>query len=233
MSFIPIPIQPDSGGGGGGGGDPQASRTKTPLDAAALSTAGDHFTTDTLDPAWTTRNNTPTFPYVSPGAELPFDPTDGIFRAAPAGTQYEVVATLEYLGGNSAASAAQTLGQWGVCILSAAGTGVSGGIHTADPARIWLHQITAYTYVGVYGAGLDPGTLKFNHISLALHRNGNDYRMRFSNDGGVTWSAYTAVTTVAFTPTQVGVIRSFTGGSTRDNQFVTIRNFNTFSPTFV
>lgn len=233
MSFIPIPIQPDSGGGGSsGGGDPQADRTKQPVEASALSPEGDAFTTNTLNAAWTNRNAVPTFPYRSPGMAIAPVARGQITRPAPAASQYEVVAVFDYLAGNSAAQSSGVLGQWGVAILDVNGSGVSAGIHTADPARLWLHQITAYQYVGVYGSGLDPGTLKIDRITLALHKNGNNYRMRSSNDGGTTWTAYTAASTVAFTPTQIGFGRWHTGGSALDNQ-VTIRYFNVFTPTFV
>lgn len=232
MSFIPIPIQPDSGGGGSsGGGDPQADRTKNPIEAAPLAAQGDAFLTNTLDPAWTNRTAVPTFPYRAPGMAMAPAARGQITRAAPAAAEYEVVAEFDYLAGNSAAQSAGVLGQWGVAILDVNGSGVSGGIHTADPARLWLHQITAYQYVGVYGSGLDPGTLKIDRITLALHRNGNNYRMRSSNDGGATWTAYTAVSAVAFTPTQIGFGRWHTGGTALDNQ-VTLRNFNVFTPSF-
>jgi len=214
-----------------GGGDPQETRVKSPLQAATLSASGDSFLTDVLDPAWTARSITPGFPYSSPGIRLDPAARGQIHRAAPAASEYEVVAMFDGLGGVSAAASAGVLGQWGVAILSSAGTGVSAGIHTADPARMWLHQITAWEYVGVYGAGADPGTLKVNRIALALHKSGTDYRMRSSNDGGTTWTAYTAVSAVAFTPAYIAFGRFHTGGTAGDNQ-ITLRHFDVYTPSF-
>lgn len=217
----------------GGGSDPQADRTKVPIEAEDVSAYGDTFGNPTLGGAWTARNVTPEFPYQSPGIYLPLDARgDGIFRAAPPDSEYEVVCEVDYLGGGSSSSSGQTGGQLSVCILSSAGTGVGGGIHTADPPRIWLHQITTYEYVGVYGAGLDPGgAMKYDKVTLALHKNGNDYRMRYSNDGGATWSAYTGASTVAFTPALIGFGRFHTGGSAVDNR-VTLRHFDVYFPSF-
>lgn len=215
----------------GGSGDPQAGRTKWPLQAATLSSHGDAFTADALDPAWTATGMTPSFPYVSPGMLMAPAARARIVRPAPAAGEFEVVAMFDCLGGQSAAHSTAVLGQWGVAILSSAGTGVSGGIHTADPARLWLHQITAYEYVGVYGSGLDPGTLKISRIALALHKNGTNYRMRSSNDGGTTWTSYTAATSVAFTVAQIGFGRWHTGGSATDNQ-VFLRHFDVYTPSF-
>lgn len=217
--------------GGGGGGDPQENRTKWPLQAVAVSANGDACLADELDPEWTARSVTPSFPFVSPGMLLAPAARGQIVRDSPAASEYEVVAMFDCFAGVSAAHSAAVLGQWGVAILNSSGTGVSGGIHTADPARLWLHQITAYEYVGVYGSGLDPGTLKISRIALALHKNGNDYRMRASNDGGTTWTSYTAASTVAFTPAMIGFGRWHTGGAAGDNQ-VFLRHFDVYTPSF-
>lgn len=218
-----------------GGGDPQAGRTKTAIQNSinAIAANSDGIDGTSLDAAWTATGVVPAFPYTPGGVRLPLTArSQRIMRAAPAPAEYEAVIEIDYLGGASAASSSQTAGHIGVCILSAAGTGISGAIHTADPPRIWLQQITAYEYVGVYGAGLDPaGAMKYDKVAIALHRNGNDYRMRYSNDGGTTWSAYTAISTVAFTPTQIGVIRGHTGGSATDN-IIHLRSFRVFTPTF-
>lgn len=215
-------------------GDPQSTRTKSPIEAAPLSAYGDDFQADTLDAAWTARNCAPTFPYTSPGSYITLDARgDGIFRAAPPDAEFEVVAEFDYLGGGSNSSSSQTAGHLGVAILNASGTGVSGAIHTADPPRIWIHDITAYEYVGVLGVGLDPaGAMKYDRVTLAIHKNGTNYRVRYSNNGGTTWSAYTATSSKVFTPTQIGIIRAHTGGSAVDN-VITVRHFNVFIPSFV
>lgn len=217
-----------------GGSDPQANRTKTAVQASEDAEAdySDGLNDDEIAEEWTATGVTPEYPYVAPGVRLPLAARSArIMRVAPAASEYEIVVEYDYLGGVSSAHSAAVLGQIGPVILDVNGSGVSGGIHTADPARIWLHQITAYQYVGVYGAGQDPGVMKTNRITIALHKNGNDYRMRYSNDGGTTWGDYTAASTVAFTPTQIGFGRWHTGGTANDNS-LHLRSFRVFTPSF-
>lgn len=214
-----------------GGGDPQEGRT---MSAIALGTPdatySDGFAAAELDVAWTARNNTPTFPYTQPGMRVSFDAQgDGIWRPAPAASEYEVVVELDYLGGNTQSSA-QVQGIIGIGILQSDGTGVGCSLISADPPNLYVHTVTTYNYAVAQHAVATSGS-KVSKIALALHKNGTDYRVRYSNDGGANWSAYSTAYSSAHTAAQIGFGRFFTAGTNTD-AIMTLRNFGVFTPSF-
>ena len=220
-------------GGGAGGGDPQADRTKSAVSASTAHAEdySDEFLLDELDAAWTAVSITPTFPYTMPGIRLAFDAQgDGLWRPAPADAEFEVVIEMDYLGGHTQ-STVQTGGFIGIGILTTAGTGVGCSMVGNDPQLLSVHTVTTGSY-GAHQQGLSLSTAhKVNKITFALHRNGNNYRNRWSNDGGATWSAYSSTYASAHAVNKIGVGRFFTNGSASDS-IVTLRSFKVFTPSF-
>lgn len=218
----------------GGPGDPQAGRTKSAISASTAQVAldSDEFLTDTLDAAWTATSVSPTFPYSMPGVNIAFDAqTDRIMRAAPAASEYEIIIEVDYIGGQTQ-SVAQTGGFIGIGILNAVGTGVGCSMVGNDPQLLSVHTATTYTYTAHQQGQSLAAPYKVSKLAIALHKNGNNYRNRWSNDGGTTWSAYSAAYSSAHTVTQIGVVRFFTNGAAADN-IVTLRSFKVFTPSFV
>jgi hypothetical protein len=188
-------------------------------------TSGDDFEGLALDAAWTPRNlgaGHVAFPNIvyKPALQLNFDASgDGVLRAVPASTTFEIVTGVRLL------RALTNGGMVGPVILDATGAGVGFSTYNDNTTRMW--NITAYAYASTGPSG--SGCPTTHDYWLALRRNGDSYTGRWCAADGATWSAYsTAIAKAGWTPDRIGIMRLYTNSS----PVFELSRFNVYFPTY-
>lgn len=182
-------------------------------------TYGDEMDEVPLDAAWTKRNvaqsetlTASTLLTVSAATAVVFDAQgDGLWRPAPADTNFELVIGMKSDGFG---------GMTGLGVIDTNGTGVGFSAYNDGNAYTW--SITTYGYAST-GNSIASGAPGLNAwYWLALRKNGTTYTGRISKDGGLTWSGSTGGHTWTGTPHRVGVGRFFSSAGSNHQ----LRRFN-------
>lgn len=132
-----------------------------------------------------------------------------IYQAAPAG-DFQAILEFNALGKLHGYGMMPTL-----ALLDANGTGAGGSFYSDATTRGWTITSWAYsaTATGDLGKGTDADTGPGRALLVSMRRSGTTLPMKFSADGGATWSTETSAGTVSASNNLLAIGRPWSGST--------------------